>query len=209
MIFWTGWSKFLFPKRSVRKHWAFRFWLVSQKNLKSKDVFDITGRVFSETAVNNIFLLPLSRGNVTRLMKINIFMLGFIGICPFSVLCFFFSMSLWFNFFDVDYLVLVFALSRNDVCFSWKCIRQTRPLFLFSSFKPRPQGFSLNKWVGREKALASAGHLSFISLYKGSFTNITARCPLYRNRRKAKDHQSQYLWQKGNLVKLFVNRQEI
>ena len=93
---------------------------MSQKNPKSKDVFDITGRVLSETAVNNIFLLPLSRGNVTRLMKINIFMLGFIGICPFSVLFFFFFffMSLPFNFFDVDYLVLVFALSGNDVCFS-------------------------------------------------------------------------------------------
>ena len=51
--------------------------------------------------------------------------------------------------------------------------------------------------------------LSFISLYKGSFTNVTARCPLHRNRRKAKNYHSQYLWQKGNLVKLFVNRQEI
>ena len=26
--------------------------------------------------------------------------------------------------------------------------------------QPRPQGFSLKKWVGREKALASAGHMS-------------------------------------------------
>ena len=26
--------------------------------------------------------------------------------------------------------------------------------------QPRPQGFSLKKWVGREKALASAGHES-------------------------------------------------
>ena len=26
-------------------------------------------------------------------------------------------------------------------------------------FQPRPQGFSLKKWVGREKALASAGHV--------------------------------------------------
>ena len=26
--------------------------------------------------------------------------------------------------------------------------------------QPRPQGFSLRKWVGREKALASAGHVS-------------------------------------------------
>ena len=47
--------------------------------------------------------------------------------------------------------------------------------------------------------------LSFISLYKGSFTNVTARCLLHRNRRKAKNYHSQYLWQKGNLVKLFVN----
>ena len=28
------------------------------------------------------------------------------------------------------------------------------------NFQPRPQGFSLKKWVGREKALASAGHVS-------------------------------------------------
>ena len=26
--------------------------------------------------------------------------------------------------------------------------------------QPRPQGFSPKKWVGREKALASAGHVS-------------------------------------------------
>ena len=26
--------------------------------------------------------------------------------------------------------------------------------------QPRPQGFSLKNWVGREKALASAGHVS-------------------------------------------------
>ena len=26
--------------------------------------------------------------------------------------------------------------------------------------QPRPQGFSFKKWVGREKALASAGHVS-------------------------------------------------
>ena len=51
--------------------------------------------------------------------------------------------------------------------------------------------------------------LSFISLYKGSFTNVTPRCPLHRNRRKAKNYYRKYLWQKGNLVKLFVNRQEV
>ena len=32
---------------------------------------------------------------------------------------------------------------------------------------------------------------------------------LHRNRRKAKNYHGQYLWQKGNLVKLFVIRQEI
>ena len=32
---------------------------------------------------------------------------------------------------------------------------QSRP-----QVQPRPQGFSLKKWVGREKALASAGHVS-------------------------------------------------
>ena len=30
---------------------------------------------------------------------------------------------------------------------------------LVASAQPRPQGFSLKKWVGREKALASAGHM--------------------------------------------------
>ena len=30
----------------------------------------------------------------------------------------------------------------------------------FGDLQPRPQGFSLKKWVGREKALASAGHVS-------------------------------------------------
>ena len=30
----------------------------------------------------------------------------------------------------------------------------------FEENQPRPQGFSLKKWVGREKALASAGHVS-------------------------------------------------
>ena len=28
------------------------------------------------------------------------------------------------------------------------------------NLQPRPHGFSLKKWVGREKALASAGHVS-------------------------------------------------
>ena len=35
----------------ARKHQFFRFWLTSQKNPKSKDIFDIAGRVLPETAV--------------------------------------------------------------------------------------------------------------------------------------------------------------
>ena len=31
---------------------------------------------------------------------------------------------------------------------------------LYVATQPRPQGLSLKKWVGREKALASAGHVS-------------------------------------------------
>ena len=31
--------------------------------------------------------------------------------------------------------------------------------------QPRPQGFSLKKWVGREKALASAGHVSSLNIH--------------------------------------------
>ena len=32
------------------------------------------------------------------------------------------------------------------------------------SEQPRPQGFSLKKWVGREKALASAGHVHSLNI---------------------------------------------
>ena len=51
--------------------------------------------------------------------------------------------------------------------------------------------------------------LSFISLYKGSFTNVTARCLLHRNRRKAKNYHSQYLWQKRNLVTFRYSSRDI
>ena len=30
--------------------------------------------------------------------------------------------------------------------------------------QPRPQGFSLKKWVGREKAMASAGHVHSLNI---------------------------------------------
>ena len=30
--------------------------------------------------------------------------------------------------------------------------------------QPRPQGFSLKKWVGREKTLASAGHVHSLNI---------------------------------------------
>ena len=32
-------------------------------------------------------------------------------------------------------------------------------------YQPRPQGFSLKKWVGREKALASAGSVSSLNIH--------------------------------------------
>ena len=35
---------------------------------------------------------------------------------------------------------------------------------LNNSPQPRPQGFSLKKWVGREKALASAGHVYSLNI---------------------------------------------
>ena len=49
----------LFPKRSAEmwrqlRRQFFRFWLTSQKSPKSKDVFDIAGRVLSETALNKV-----------------------------------------------------------------------------------------------------------------------------------------------------------
>ena len=31
-------------------------------------------------------------------------------------------------------------------------------------YQPRPQGFSLKKWVGRENALASAGHVYTLNI---------------------------------------------
>ena len=51
--------------------------------------------------------------------------------------------------------------------------------------------------------------LSFISLYKQKFYKCYARCPLHRNQRKAKNYHGQYLWRKGNRVKLFVNGEEM
>ena len=35
---------------------------------------------------------------------------------------------------------------------------------LLAHSQPRPQGFSLKKWVGREKALASAGHVHSLNI---------------------------------------------
>ena len=34
----------------------------------------------------------------------------------------------------------------------------------YTGRQPRPQGFSLKKWVGREKALASAGHVYSLNI---------------------------------------------
>ena len=52
----------------------------------------------------------------------------------------------------------------NDRC----CLRFSylAPYWLIShnTIQPRPQGFSLKKWVGREKALASAGHVYSLNI---------------------------------------------
>ena len=45
---------------------------------------------------------------------------------------------------------------RHFVHFLWTSNRGQQVY----DMQPRPQGFSLKKWVGREKALASAGHVS-------------------------------------------------
>ena len=41
-----------------------------------------------------------------------------------------------------------------------KLVLQQVTLLPCNFIQPRPQGFSLKKWVGREKALASASHVS-------------------------------------------------
>ena len=51
--------------------------------------------------------------------------------------------------------------------------------------------------------------LSFIPLYKQKFYKCYSLSPaLHRKRRKTKNYLGQYLWQKRNLVNLFVIRQE-
>ena len=50
--------------------------------------------------------------------------------------------------------------SRKRVSAALLCLRGNYFRPHFSIPQPRPQGFSLKKWVGREKALASAGHVS-------------------------------------------------
>ena len=48
-------------------------------------------------------------------------------------------------------------------------------LLLLAKYLSRPQGFSLKKWVGREKALASAGHVSAPTMWKAkTMRNLTA-----------------------------------
>ena len=42
--------------------------------------------------------------------------------------------------------------------------RNKKVFFFTLSAQPRPQGFSLKKWVGREKALASAGHVHRLNI---------------------------------------------
>ena len=40
----------------------------------------------------------------------------------------------------------------------------TRETTITKHHQPRPQGFSLKKWVGQEKALASAGHVHSLNI---------------------------------------------
>ena len=44
------------------------------------------------------------------------------------------------------------------------CLRVDHLIFDGGGGQPRPQGFSLKKWVGREKALASAGHVYSLNI---------------------------------------------
>ena len=46
---------------------------------------------------------------------------------------------------------------------SWPCQYRGR-LGRLKFYQPRPQGFSQKKWVGREKALASAGHVHSLNI---------------------------------------------
>ena len=58
------------------------------------------------------------------------------------------------------------ASKISDMAQNWSSIlgeRLENPHQL-QSRQPRPQGFSLKKWVGREKALASAGHVHSLNI---------------------------------------------
>ena len=44
-----------------------------------------------------------------------------------------------------------------------KIIKRFHIAILYNT-QPRPQGFSFKKWVGREKALASAGHVYSLNI---------------------------------------------
>ena len=52
----------------------------------------------------------------------------------------------------------------NQSCLTNAKISYILVLFLFTLNQPRPQGFSLKKWAGREKALASAGHVYSLNI---------------------------------------------
>ena len=55
------------------------------------------------------------------------------------------------------------TLIASIITFSKKKILEKKYITLdprLGTLQPRPQGFSLKKWVGQSKALASAGHVS-------------------------------------------------
>ena len=53
-----------------------------------------------------------------------------------------------------DYLLIIYT----------KNITTTTNFDSARVFQPRPQGFSLKKWVGREKTRASAGHVYSLNI---------------------------------------------
>ena len=63
------------------------------------------------------------------------------------------------SYFEFKFSPLVFKVCQYSTFFTSNKATVGKST-TFHLKQPRPQGFSLKKWVGREKALASAGHVS-------------------------------------------------
>ena len=65
-----------------------------------------------------------------------------------------------------DHLLLVYAkmIGQDPPTPPPIKIRNRFHIAILYNTQPRPQGFSLKKWVGREKALASAGHVYSLNI---------------------------------------------